>query len=63
MTLNNSRQNWFILIGYCTIKDSSFARQHYGMILQLFQWMNIKESELLYGIDHIDNVCNQLDKL
>jgi len=45
------------------IKDSSFARQHYGMILQLFQWMNIKESELLYGIDHIDNACNQLDKL
>ncbi len=44
-------------------KDSTFARQHYGAILQLFQWMSINESELLYGIDHIDKVCNQLDSL
>lgn len=25
------------------------ARQHYNLILQLFQWMNIDESTLLYG--------------
>lgn len=46
-----------------SIKDSTNARQHYGVILQLFQWMNINESELLYGIDHIDRYCNQLDNL
>lgn len=46
-----------------SVKDSTFARQHYGIILQLFQWMNINESELLYGIDHIDKVCNELDNL
>jgi len=46
-----------------SIKDSTNARQHYGIILQLFQWMNINESELLYGIDHIDRYCNQLDNL
>lgn len=46
-----------------SVKDTTFARQHYGVILQLFQWMNINEAELLYGIDHIDKVCNQLDNL
>lgn len=45
------------------VKDSTNARQHYGIILQLFQWMNINESELLYGVDHIDRYCNQLDTL
>lgn len=45
------------------VKDSTNARQHYGIILQFFQWMNINESELLYGIDHIDRYCNQLDNL
>jgi len=25
--------------------------------------MNINESELLYGIDHINRYCNQLDNL
>lgn len=45
------------------VKDSSNARIHYGIILQLFQWMNINESELLYGIDHIDRYCIQLDNL
>lgn len=44
-------------------KDSTFARQHYVIILQLFHWMNISESELLYGVDHIDKVCGQLDNL
>ncbi len=45
------------------IKDSTNARQHYGIILQLLQWMNINESELLYGIDHINKYCIQLDNL
>lgn len=45
------------------IKDSTNAGLHYGIVLQLFQWMNINESELLYGIDHIDRYCTQLDNL
>ena len=44
-------------------KDTTFARQHYTLILQLFQWMSINESALLYGIDHINSVCNQIDNL
>lgn len=45
------------------IKSTTYARQHYGLILQLFQWMSINESQLLYGIDHINTVCNQIDSL
>lgn len=46
-----------------SIKDSTYSRKHYKIILQLFQWMNIDESELLYGIDHIDRYCTKLDNL
>lgn len=43
------------------IKNTTYARQHYGLILQLFQWMSIDEGKLLYGIDHINSVCHQID--
>ena len=45
------------------IKSTTYARQHYGIILQLFQWMCIDEAALLYGIDHINIICNQIDSL
>lgn len=43
--------------------DTTLVRQNYNLILQLFQWMNINSSELLYGLDHILEVCNKIDKL
>lgn len=45
------------------IKNTTYARQHYNLILQLFQWMQIDESALLYGLDHINTVCNEIDSL
>lgn len=45
------------------IKNTIFARQNYAHVKQLFQWMNIDEGALLYGLDHIINVCNQIDAL
>lgn len=45
------------------IKNTNYARQHYNLILQLFQWMNIDESSFLYGLDHIDEVCTEIDRL
>lgn len=45
------------------VKDTTYARQHYNLILQLFQWMQIDESALLYGLDHINTVCNEIDNL
>jgi hypothetical protein len=46
-----------------SIKNTTYARQNYSLILQLFQWMNIDEAALLYGIDHIHAVCNEIDAL
>lgn len=45
------------------VKDTTFARQNYAHILQLFQWMNINEAALLYGLDHINSVCDDIDAL
>ena len=45
------------------IKDTTYARHHYNLILQLFQWMQIDEAALLYGLDHITTVCNEIDNL
>lgn len=45
------------------IKNTTYVRQHYGLIQQLFQWMSIDESALLYGLDHINTVANQIDTL
>lgn len=45
------------------VKDTTYVRQHYTLIKQLFQWMSIDEASLLYGIDHINTICNQIDTL
>jgi hypothetical protein len=45
------------------VKSTIYARQHYNLVLQLFQWMAINEGSLLYGIDHIHILCNQIDLL
>lgn len=45
------------------IKDTTYVRQHYNLILHLFQWMQINETALLYGLDHINTICNDIDSL
>lgn len=45
------------------VKSVVYVRQQYLLIQQLFQWMSIDESALLYGIDHISTICNQIDTL
>jgi hypothetical protein len=45
------------------VKDSTYTRNHYSLILELFQWMDIDEAALLYGIDHIEHFCNEIDLL
>jgi hypothetical protein len=45
------------------IKDTFFSRQRYQTILRLFQWMQIDEKALLYGIDHVDALLDRIDKL
>jgi hypothetical protein len=45
------------------IKNTLYAREHYDLVIQLFQWMNINETSLLYGLDHILEVCDEIDNL
>ena len=45
------------------VKSTIYVRQHYNLILQFFQWMSIDQSALLYGLDHINRVCNDIDAL
>ncbi len=46
-----------------TVKDTTYARHHYEKILDLFRWMSINEKSLLYGLDHIEEVADQIDSL
>lgn len=45
------------------IKNTTYTRQRYHLILQLFQWMQIDESALLYGLDHINDICNETENI
>jgi len=46
-----------------SLKDTSYARNHYLQITQLLNWMGIDEKSLLYGLDHIDIILNKIDSL
>lgn len=46
-----------------SVIDTFYVRQRYGFILQLFQWMNINEADFLYGLDHINTVCDKIDNI
>jgi hypothetical protein len=45
------------------VKNTANARHHYQLMLTFFTWMEIDEAALLYGLDHIVNICNQIDAL
>lgn len=45
------------------VKETTYALQHYAQILELFRWMNIDEQALLYGLDHIEQVADDIDNL
>lgn len=45
------------------IKDTSYLRQHYAIIIRLFRWMPVDERALLYGLDHVLTLCNDVDAL
>lgn len=45
------------------IKDTSFSRERYAMIRRLFQWMQIDEVALLYGLDHVNSLLYIIDTL
>ena len=43
--------------------DTKYIQNRYNRILTLFNWMDIDGASLLYGLGHISNACDQIDKL
>jgi len=46
-----------------SVIDTTYVRQQYEIILELFRWLAIDEAALLYGLDHIYRICDEIDSL
>lgn len=46
-----------------SIINTMNTQKHYNLIVQLFQWMNINDRALLYGLDHVTALCNEINSL
>lgn len=46
-----------------SIIDTTYARNRYHRTINMFNWMNINSAELLFGLDHIVNMCDKIDNL
>jgi hypothetical protein len=46
-----------------SVCDTTYVRQHYLLILDLFNWMAIDEGALLYGLDHMKMIQKKIDHL
>ncbi len=44
-------------------KCTSYVREHYHILLELLCWMGINHKSLLYGLDHIIPICDEIDRL
>ncbi len=45
------------------IIDTSYILNAYQKLHTLFMWMGIDSHSLLYGLDHVQQVCNKINKL
>ncbi|MCR5395146.1 MAG: Abi family protein [Bacteroidales bacterium] len=43
--------------------DTTYVRVEYNKIKTLYAWMGIDSSSMLYGLDHVLQVCDKIDKL
>ncbi len=43
--------------------DTSYIQSKYWQLQTLFQWMNIDSRALLYGIDHVQQLCDKIRHL
>ncbi len=46
-----------------SVVDTTYARQHYNLLILMFNWMEINSNSLLFGLDHIEDLCLEIDKL
>ena len=43
--------------------DTGFILNEYNKIQILFQWMGIDSRSMLYGLDHLQKICQKIDRL
>lgn len=43
--------------------DTSYIRNEYSKIQDLFLWMGIDARDFLYGLDHVSRVCDEIDSI
>lgn len=43
--------------------DTCYAREKYRQIIKLYNWMGIDSGALLYGLDHVERICDRIDRL
>lgn len=46
-----------------TNKDTTYVKQNYRLIKDLFNWMQIDEASLLYGLNHVNQIVQKIDNL
>ncbi len=46
-----------------SIIDTSYALDRYRRTLNIFKWMNINSTDLLYGLDHVNHICNKINAI
>lgn len=49
-----------ICFGFPVCIDTGNVLDCYTRMLRLFQWMNIDSNDLLYGLDHVADVCGKI---
>ena len=43
--------------------DTTYVKQNYRLIKDMFSWMQIDEASLLYGLNHVNQIVQKIDNL
>ena len=46
-----------------SVKNTFYVRENYALIQKLFKWMSINYVDLMYGLDHVDEICTKIDNM
>lgn len=52
-----------ICFGRTVFVDTTYVLNRYSRMIKLLQWMDVNPSRLLYGLDHVNNVCNKIVRI
>lgn len=53
----------FVIRNNINVKCTSYVRDQYAVIMEMFAWLGIDATALLYGLDHVERECDKIDAL